>query len=214
MIIVGAGGLAKELLEVFYQKSDGKRLCFYDGVSKNKENSLYNEYPILRSEKEVMDYMLGTSNEFTLGIGNPINRFLLYEKFNALGGSLSSAISTRAFIGSYDVIIGTGANILATAVISNSVSIGLASLVYYNVTITHDCIIGDFVEISPGATILGGAKIGAFTQIGANATILPRIEIGTNCIVGAGAVVTKDVPNNCLVVGVPAKVVKELNPIV
>ncbi len=46
--------------------------------------------------------------------------------------------------------------------------------------------------------------------IGANATILPGITIGENAIVAAGAVVTKDVPANCVVAGVPAKIVKEI----
>lgn len=46
--------------------------------------------------------------------------------------------------------------------------------------------------------------------IGANATILIGVTIGKNAVVAAGAVVTKDVPDNCLVGGVPAKVIKEI----
>jgi len=48
-------------------------------------------------------------------------------------------------------------------------------------------------------------------SLGANATILPGITIGKNSMVGAGAVVTKDVPDNVLVVGNPAKIVKILD---
>lgn len=44
--------------------------------------------------------------------------------------------------------------------------------------------------------------------IGANATILTGVTIGRNAVVAAGAVVTKDVPDNCLVGGVPARVIK------
>ena len=46
--------------------------------------------------------------------------------------------------------------------------------------------------------------------IGARVNILPGVTIGENAIVGTGSVVTKDVPNNCVAVGVPAKVVKEI----
>jgi len=46
--------------------------------------------------------------------------------------------------------------------------------------------------------------------IGANAVILPGVTIGRHCVVAAGAVVTKDVPDNTLVGGVPAKVIKQL----
>ena len=46
--------------------------------------------------------------------------------------------------------------------------------------------------------------------IGARVNILPGVTIGENAIVGTGSVVTKDVPDNCVVVGVPAKLVKEI----
>lgn len=46
--------------------------------------------------------------------------------------------------------------------------------------------------------------------IGANAVILPGVSIGTHAVVAAGAVVTKDVPANCIVGGVPAKVIKQI----
>ena len=46
--------------------------------------------------------------------------------------------------------------------------------------------------------------------IGANAVILPGVTIGNHCVVAAGAVVTKDVPDNCVVAGVPARIIKSL----
>ena len=52
--------------------------------------------------------------------------------------------------------------------------------------------------------------IGDDVWIGANAVILPGVTIGRHCVVAAGAVVTKDVPDNTLVGGVPAKVLKAL----
>ena len=52
--------------------------------------------------------------------------------------------------------------------------------------------------------------VGKDVWIGGNATILPGITIGNNVVVAAGAVVTKDVPDNCLVGGVPAKVIKNI----
>lgn len=52
--------------------------------------------------------------------------------------------------------------------------------------------------------------IGNNVQIGAGAIVLPGIAIGSNVIVGAGSVVTKDVPDNCVAVGNPARVIREL----
>jgi acetyltransferase-like isoleucine patch superfamily enzyme len=52
--------------------------------------------------------------------------------------------------------------------------------------------------------------IGDDVWIGANAVILPGVTIGKHCVVAAGAVVTKDVPDNSLVAGVPAKLIKQI----
>lgn len=55
--------------------------------------------------------------------------------------------------------------------------------------------------------------IGDDVWIGANAVVLPGVTIGSHCVIAAGAVVTKDVPDNTLVAGVPAKTIKNLSPI-
>ena len=52
-------------------------------------------------------------------------------------------------------------------------------------------------------------KIGKGCWIGARVIVLPGVEIGDGCIIGANAVVTKNVPQNCVAAGVPARVIKE-----
>ncbi len=56
-------------------------------------------------------------------------------------------------------------------------------------------------------------SIGNDVWLGGNVTVVGGVKIGSNVVVAAGAVVTKDVPDNCVVGGVPAKVIKELPPI-
>ena len=87
-------------------------------------------------------------------------------------------------------------------------SIGKHTIINTNATVDHDCHLGDFVHIAPGATLCGGVKVGNGTLIGANATVLPNCKIGKNVSVGAGAVVTTDLPDNVVVAGVPAKIIK------
>lgn len=58
--------------------------------------------------------------------------------------------------------------------------------------------------------ILGKITIGSNSNIGWNATILPNVNIGNNCIVACGAIVTRDVPDNSVVAGVPARVIENI----
>lgn len=213
MLIVGAKGFAKEVLEILHQQNRLQHLVFYDDINQDIQSELFGKFPILKSLEAAAHYFATIDNHFTIGIGNPSLRKSLSDKFTSMGGIYSSTISNSARLGSYDVSIGEGSNILDGAILSNSAKIGVGCIVYYNVIITHDCFVDDFVEISPSAILLGRCKVGSFTQIGANATILPDIIVGSNVIIGAGSVVTKDIPDNSLVVGVPATVKKLLPPI-
>jgi sugar O-acyltransferase (sialic acid O-acetyltransferase NeuD family) len=213
MIIIGAKGFAKEVLEVLHQLNELEHLVFYDDVNLDMPKILYDRFAILKSIYEAQDYFNTVDNRFTIGIGNPIFRKKMYDKFTALGGKLVSTISSSISIGSYNVEIGFGSNVLSGAIFSNSTKIGMGCIVYYNSIITHDCVIGDFVEISPSVTILGRVTIGNYSQIGANSTILPNLKIGNNVIIGSGSIVTKDLPDNCVAFGVPAKIIKLLPPL-
>ncbi len=213
MLIIGAKGFAKEVLEVLHQNNTLSDVAFFDDVNEDVVGKLYNEFPILKSIEEVQKYFTSTSNKFTIGIGNPVLRKKLQDKFTQLGGEFTSTISNKASIGNYGNSINEGCNIMTGVVITNDVFIGKGTLVNLNCTIGHDCKIGEFVEMSPGVHISGNCEIGDYTNVGTNATLLPKIKIGENVIIAAGAVVTKDVPDNCMVAGVPAIIKKELAPL-
>ena len=139
-----------------------------------------------------------------LGLGLPSHRRYLAKVFTDLGGELFSIISPYARIGSFDVQLGKGLNIMTNVIIYNEIKIGQGCLLNTSCSIHHNADIGDFCEISPGARILGDVKLGNDCRIGSNAIILPKLKIGNNVIVGAGAVVTKNVPDNTLAIGIPA----------
>jgi len=205
MIIVGAKGFAKELLEVAHQLGYTENLVFFDNVSTDLPEQLFDQFPILRSQQEVDIYFRTQDKRFALGLGNPEKRQQLCALFESWGGELTSLISPKAHIGSFGVELGAGATILAQACITNSVKAGKGLLMYPNAVLTHDCVLGDFVELAPGSTVLGKCTIGQDVHIGANATILPGRTIGNGVQIGAGAVVTRDVNNGETVKGVPAR---------
>lgn len=93
------------------------------------------------------------------------------------------------------------------------ISIGNHVRITANVTfITHDGGVWVLRETknAPNIDRLGAISIGDNVMIGIRAILMPGIRIGNNCIVAAGAVVTKDVPDNSIVAGVPARVISDI----
>lgn len=158
------------------------------------------------------------------------NAYRLCKKFNAIDPSDIAAqnVVIKELFGSIGemVYMQPGFN----CDYGKNIYVGEDFLTNYNVTIL-DCApvhIGDYCLIGPNSLISavghpmspeGRRKkmavsspvtIGDNVWIGANCTILPGVTIGNNVIVAAGAVVTKAVPDNCVVAGVPAKVIQEL----
>lgn len=206
MVIIGASGHAKE---VFDCCMDTENLYFFDNVTGYDHPVLFDK-KIIQSFDELLE--IETKKEFILGLGNVSHRFNLYQKFTNLGFSPQSVIANNAQISS-TANLGEGLNIMSFVFIGPDSKIGTGSLINTHASIHHDVIISDFVEVSPGAKLLGNCSIGSFSTIGTNATILPKIKIGSNVTVAAGAVVTKDIPDNCMVAGVPAQIKKELKSI-
>jgi sugar O-acyltransferase (sialic acid O-acetyltransferase NeuD family) len=207
MLLAGAKGHAKEVLQVLINNGFAEKILFFDDFAIETEDKLFNSFPIIKSLSDAKLYFNSSPN-FILALGNSMNRKTLAEKLISIGGSLTSIISNTASVGSFGVELANGLNIMHGTMISNNVRIGEGSLINAFASVHHDSEIGDYCEISPGAILLGECVIGNYTAVGANATILPKIKIGKNVIIGAGALVNKDLPDNCVAFGVPIKIYK------
>ena len=125
-----------------------------------------------------------------------------------LGLITLSLIHEKSFIDQTSSL-GRGCQVMPFAVVNKFTKIGNYSIINTNATIDHECVIGNGVHIMGNAAIAGKVEIGDFATIGTNSTILPYLTIGEGSFVGAGAVVTKDVQPYSVVIGVPAKKIRD-----
>ncbi len=207
MIVIGAGGHAKEVLEILHVDKRIGNVHFFDEITAAK--TCLGSFPVISSDEEVIE-LLKKDTAFISAISGTAEKEKLVNRFKKLGGVYQSVISSTAVIGHFEVCLENGLNVMQNVFISNYVQIGEGSLLNYGSSIHHDCRIGRYSEISPKAQLLGGVTVGDYVFIGAGAIILPKVNIGSRSIIAAGAVVTVDVPEDVLVGGIPGKIIKKL----
>lgn len=95
------------------------------------------------------------------------------------------------------------------------ISLGDNVLVAYGVHfVTHDggvFVLKNMQKVDPKTDKMASIQVGNNVYIGMGAYIMPGVKIGNNCLIGAGVIVTKDIPDNSVAVGIPAKVVETVD---
>jgi sugar O-acyltransferase (sialic acid O-acetyltransferase NeuD family) len=204
--ILGAGATARETLN-FY-----KELGRFDDIGGFiEENSKQAGLKI--HGKSVIDALsiasLPKDSIFIGAMGSPIRKRWIKE-IEQKGFNFDSLLHPSAIIGD-SLNIDKGCIIYPGVILTCDIKIGRHSIINIGSTINHDCTIGDFVTIGPGVNIAGNVTIGDGCWISVGVKIINKISIGRGSFIGAGAVVTKDIPDNVLAVGVPAKPIRELD---
>jgi len=116
------------------------------------------------------------------------------------------------------VIIGDNVRIGSNTSIARGRDMRTPTVIRNNVVIGPNCLIGHGCQISKNVLIHGGAKLAGFVEVGQGARlgmgcmIRNRVKIGPGSVVGIGAVVVKDVPPKVVVVGNPARVLRNVEP--
>ena len=152
----------------------------------------------------------------------------------ALSSKLNTATNITEIRDRISEIIGTKLDNSTTIFVPFYTNFGKHTSIGKNVFINHDCSFLDLGGITIEDDVLIGPKVSLITEnhpidpaqrksldlqsirikknawIGAASTILPGVTVGENAIVAAGSVVTKDVPDNVVVAGVPAKMIKKI----
>ncbi len=121
-----------------------------------------------------------------------------------LGFALPAVASPDATVNE-EVTLGAGTVVFDGAIVNSGAVVGDGCILNSGCILEHDCVLGADVHVAPGATVSGGSRLGDHSMIGAGATVIHGVDICAGCLVGAGSVVTQDLTEPGVYVGVPAR---------
>ncbi len=209
VVIIGAGGHAREVLEILLAcRAAGSPVEPLGFIDENPDNHghVLDGFPVLGDFR----WFKGVDRcevEVVCAVGTPqvCRRLALQAK--ALGLRFAKAVSPRAQISS-QAYLGQGVVIFPNVIVNTGAAIGDHVTLNVAVTVSHDTVVGDFCNVNPGAHLAGSVTVGQGCYIGMGANVIQGVSIGAWSVLGAGAVVVRDIPANVTAVGVPARVIK------
>lgn len=199
LIIVGAGGYAKSVLDSV-DHMNFQMVGFLDDVK--PKGSDHQGFPVLGNTIECLE----NPEEYVyfVAIGNNSKRKAWFDKLKERNLSLINVIDKSALV-SHAATIGEGSFIGKLAILNHGSSVGDNCVINTRALVEHGCHIKDHVNISTNATLNGDVICEDGSFVGSGTVINGQLTIGTWALVGSGAVVIKDVKPHTTVVGVPAK---------
>jgi len=147
--------------------------------------------------------------DFYVGIGTNANRRRVADKLRSLGARLPPCVAPNAFV-ARDAEVGEGAVICLGSQIGSGARIGFACIVNTLSSIDHDCVLGDYTQVTAGVTFGGTVTVGKNGFFGVKSAIVPNRSIGEDVVVMAGALVTRNLPDRVMVGGSPARIIRRL----
>lgn len=212
VVVWGASGHAKVLAE-FLERIGYTLKVFFDNDP--KATSPVSGIPLYIGQDGFQSWRKNAGsglNACLVAIGGARgkDRLKIQSFLSSNGLRPAIAVHDRAYV-ARSASLGGGCQVLAHSVVAVDVVMGDACIVNTSASVDHESRLGQAVHVAPGATLAGCVSVGDFSLIGPGAVVLPRVRVGANVVVGAGAVVTRDVPDNRVVYGNPARIVRD-NP--
>ena len=209
VVIVGAGGFGREVLEIFKDQNRVSTTWDILGfIDENKElhGKIVNGYPVLGG----LDWVRKHNND-NLGcvcaIGICETRKRVVERLQEIGVNFYNAIHPSVIISEF-VDLGQDVIICAGSILTVNIKIGDHVHVDTNCTIAHDAVIESYCRLGPGVRINGENHLGEGVYVGTGATFIQQVSVGTWSTIGAGSVVTEDIPEKVVALGVPTKIIR------
>jgi sugar O-acyltransferase (sialic acid O-acetyltransferase NeuD family) len=212
ILILGAGAQARIIPDLMSSLRDRELLGFVDwGVERRLLTGDAAAFPVFDGSRfpEEISKNLGPF-EILIAMSRMDKRQELIRQVRDVPLTPVNIIHPSSVI-SKSALMGEGCLIAPLVIIGPGVEIGDHTIFNSAITIDHDTLIEENVIIGSGVHLPGHVKVLSGTFIGVGSCSVNGVTIGRNCLIGAGSVITKDIPDNVIAAGVPAKVIRERN---
>jgi sugar O-acyltransferase (sialic acid O-acetyltransferase NeuD family) len=208
LLIVGCGGFGREVADIVDAINDAAPTWHLLGFVDDEPSPANRERIELRGSVILGSVATARSTnpeaDFVVGIGNAPTRKKIADFLEAAGLNPAVLVHPSAVIGA-NVDVGNGTIVAAHVAVGSDITIGRHVHLDRASQVGHDSVVEDFATVHPAGVISGNCRVGARAELGTNCTLLPGVSVGSDAVVGAAACVTKDVPAQAVVRGVPAK---------
>lgn len=208
LVIVGCGGFGREVRDVVDAcRADGADWAFLGYV--DDAPSPANLAAVGQSGDQVLgglEWLEDADKDIhvVIGIASGEVRARIDGQLTRLGLSSGVLVHPTATMGR-NVTVAPGTVVCAGVRMTTNIRLGRHVHVNLNSTVGHDCVLGDYVTVNPLVAISGNVHIGERTMLGTHAAVLQGLRLGSRSTVGGSALVVKDVADDVVVKGVPAR---------
>ena len=208
IVLIGGGNHVQYCIDIIEKEGKYNIVGIIDSI-KDIGEEIYG-YKVIGRQEDIMS--LGYKYNFSKGIitvGDNWIRSKIYDDIHKRWPYFNyvNAIHPSVIIGN-NVKIGFGVIAMAGVIFNPGAQIGDFSFFATGAQIEHDCVIYYFASVSAGSILGGHVMIRPYAAISLGVTIFDRIIIGKNSVIGSGSLVTKDIPENVLAYGSPAKIIR------
>lgn len=201
LILVGAGGLARETLAA--ARDSWKVLgCVDDNPALH--GTLVDGVPVLGPVDTISEHPDAQVVICTASTSNQASRKKIAARLDLPAERYATVVHPAASIAN-GTTVGAGSVVLACAVVTAPQEIGSHVVIMPHVTITHDDEIASYVTFAARVALAGSVSVGETAYLGSGALVREGLSIGAGATVGMGAVVLDDVPAKQVWAGVPAR---------
>jgi len=207
LLIAGAGGFARETLELVSALNDASPEWQAVGLlddDPRQHGSRIHGVPVIGPCHAAHSYPEASVVVCVASPDDPLRRLDLVLRLELRPERYATLIHPAAVVPD-SARLGPGCVLHATAVLTADIRLGAHVVAMPGVVLTHDVKVGDGVTFGAGARVAGRVRIGRGAYIGSGALLREHVVIGEGAVIGMGAVVTRSVPAGETWAGVPAR---------